>query len=96
MTGRIDLNQPLLLGGAYSRLLFDKQVREAAMDPNPKILVIYFTRSGTTEQLAQALASAPGAQCEHIRERDDRSRRIGTFGLAKAICPFSPVLSPCS
>jgi flavodoxin len=66
-------------------LIFDKEAREVAMYPNLKILVIYFTRSGNTEQLAQTLASELGAECERIRERDGRSRRIGLFGFLRSL-----------
>lgn len=55
------------------------------MEQTPKVLVIYFTRSGNTEQLARALASTLDANCELIRERDDRSLRIGPFGFLRSL-----------
>lgn len=55
------------------------------MDQSAKFLVVYFTRSGNTEQLAQALASMLGANCERIREQDDRSRRAGPLGYVRSL-----------
>lgn len=50
-----------------------------------KVLVIYFTRSGNTEQLAEVLAAALGADCERVCERDDQARRAGPLGYWRSL-----------
>jgi menaquinone-dependent protoporphyrinogen IX oxidase len=40
--------------------------------PTPKVLVVFFSRSGTTRKVAQALAHAAGADLEELRESRSR------------------------
>jgi menaquinone-dependent protoporphyrinogen IX oxidase len=50
--------------------------------PAPKILVIFYSRSGTTRQIAQALSAALGGSIEEITE--DRSRD-GFLGYCRSV-----------
>lgn len=47
----------------------------------PKVLVLYFSRSGTTRQLAEAIARATNADIEELRE--ERSRH-GLWGWLRS------------
>jgi menaquinone-dependent protoporphyrinogen IX oxidase len=50
--------------------------------PAPKILVIFYSRSGTTRRIAQALSSALGGSLEEIAE--DRGRN-GLLGYCRSV-----------
>jgi flavodoxin len=43
----------------------------------PKVLVVFFSRTGTTRQLAEAIARATQADLEELRERRSRRGIIG-------------------
>ncbi|MDB5578219.1 MAG: flavodoxin [Bradyrhizobium sp.] len=47
-----------------------------------KILVVYYSRSGTTRRIAQALAGALGCDTEEIRTTQDRSGTMGYWRSA--------------
>jgi menaquinone-dependent protoporphyrinogen IX oxidase len=47
----------------------------------PKILVVFFSRTGTTRKVAQALAHAAGADVEELRESRSRS---GVWGYLRS------------
>ncbi len=47
----------------------------------PRILVVFFSRSGTTRKVAQALAHAAGADLEELRESRSRS---GLWGYLRS------------
>jgi menaquinone-dependent protoporphyrinogen IX oxidase len=50
--------------------------------PAPKILVVYYSRSGTTRRIATALAAALGGSVEEIVERRSRN---GLFGYCRSV-----------
>lgn len=56
----------------------DGQQEEAAM----RILVVYFSRSGTTEAVANEIARALGADVEALREPKSR---LGPFGALRSV-----------
>jgi len=49
------------------------------MEPvtRPKVLVVYFSRTGTTRKLAESIAHATGADLEELRESKSRRGIIG-------------------
>ena len=51
------------------------------MEKQAKVLVVFFSRTGTTREVAQAIARASGADCEELRET--RSRR-GVLGWLRS------------
>jgi flavodoxin len=58
---------------------------ELAMQDRPRILVVCFSRSGTTQRLAEMLAARLPADCEALREREGLQPRSGTRGYARSI-----------
>jgi flavodoxin len=70
------------LGGVARSLLRAGHGLGAQMKPNkPKVLVVFFSRSGTTRLLAEHIARAADADIEELRER--RSRR-GILGWLRS------------
>ncbi|WP_084183314.1 flavodoxin family protein [Nevskia soli] len=59
------------------------------------ILVVYYSRSGTTREVAEALASALGCDIEEITDVRDRSGRIGYLrSLIAALRQRPSVIAP--
>lgn len=58
----------------------------------PKILVVYFSRSGRTKRLARAIAAAAHAEVEELRDPTDRSGVVGY--LRSGAEAFAGVLAP--
>ncbi|THJ50662.1 flavodoxin [Burkholderia sp. LS-044] len=54
------------------------------MDASRRMLVVFYSRSETTAGLARRLAAALGADCERLRELDDR-RRAGAIGYLRSL-----------
>ncbi|VWC74147.1 flavodoxin [Burkholderia aenigmatica] len=54
------------------------------MDASRRMLVVFYSRSDTTAGLARMLAAELGADCERLRERDDR-RRAGAIGYLRSL-----------
>ncbi|ACC74883.1 flavodoxin [Paraburkholderia phymatum] len=50
-----------------------------------KILVVYYSRSGTTQRIAELLASELGADIEAIREPGEHAARRGARGYVRSL-----------
>jgi len=44
---------------------------------NPKLLIVYYSRSGRTREVARAIANASAAELEEIREETSRAGLLG-------------------
>ena len=55
------------------------------MQDRPRILVVCYSRSGTTQRLADMLAATLPADCETLYEREGPRWRSGTRGYARSI-----------
>src|ERR1700690_822698 len=61
----------------------------------PKVLVMYFSRSGTTHKLAQAIENAGGWDLDPIVDRGDRTGVLGYLRSAlEAVFGLRPTLRP--
>jgi flavodoxin len=58
---------------------------EAAMSAQCRILVVYYSRSGTTQRIAELLASEFGADVEAIREPGELAARAGARGYVRSL-----------
>ncbi|KVG25879.1 flavodoxin [Burkholderia diffusa] len=54
------------------------------MDASRRMLVVFYSRSETTAAVAHQLAAELGADCERLREADDR-RRTGAIGFLRSL-----------
>lgn len=61
-----------------------------------KTLVVYYSRTGTTRQIAQAVATALGADLEELIDTKNRSGMLGFLGAAKdaARKKYVPIAPP--
>ncbi|MBN3751871.1 flavodoxin [Paraburkholderia sp. Tr-20389] len=50
-----------------------------------RILVVYYSRSGTTQRIAELLAAELGADLEPIREQGEHSARSGARGYVRSL-----------
>lgn len=55
------------------------------MPDRPHVLVVCFSRSGTTQRLADAIAAQLPADCETLREREGAQWRSGARGYARSL-----------
>jgi flavodoxin len=55
------------------------------MSAQSKILVVYYSRSGTTRRIAELLASELGADIEPIREESAHAARAGARGYVRSL-----------
>lgn len=63
--------------------------------PTSNILVIYYSRSGTTRKVAKAMASALGCDIEEITDMRDRRGGIGYLrSLFEAVWQRPSVIAP--
>jgi flavodoxin len=60
-------------------------VVEVAVTSGPKILVVYYSRTGHTERMARTLAAALHARCEPIAERGGVAMRRGLWGYLRSL-----------
>ena len=58
------------------------EVKTEAQMPHSKILVLYYSRTGTTAKLGQAIAQATGADVEALLDTKDRQ---GAWGFVRSI-----------
>lgn len=54
------------------------------MDVSRRILVVFYSRSGTTAALARQLAAELNADCEPLHDADSR-RRLGAIGFLRSL-----------
>lgn len=52
-------------------------VRRVSVPTAPKVLVVYFSRTGTTRHLAESIARATHGEVEELRERRSRRGPLG-------------------
>jgi hypothetical protein len=55
------------------------------MSTSPRILIVYYSRSGTTQRIAELLASELGADIEAIREQGKHPARSGARGYVRSL-----------
>ncbi|MBP0588624.1 flavodoxin [Paraburkholderia sp. LEh10] len=55
------------------------------MSAQRKILVVYYSRSGTTQRIAELLASELGADIEPVREPGAHATRAGARGYVRSL-----------
>lgn len=74
---------PLAVQAGGQKMKTNRTQEDTISAHKPKILIAYYSRTGTTRAVAQALAQRLGADLEEIVDKKDRSGILGWLGAGR-------------